>query len=164
MFSLTRWQPNNQVSRQEQNTDPFFGDLLRPFDEIWREFNTPFGLLRSSMYQTSTIPTVDISESEDALYVTVDVPGYESKDIDVKVEGDTLRITGKTAQEKPENEKGRTYHRVERRHQSFERAFTLPMTVDAQKTEASCKNGVLTITLPKREESKPKSISVKVQS
>jgi HSP20 family protein len=116
------------------------------------------------MYQPSSIPSVDISESEDALCVTVDVPGYESKDIDVKVEGDTLRITGKTTQGKPEGEKGLTYHRVERRHQSFERAFTLPMTVDAQKTEAACKNGVLTITLPKREESKPKSISVKVQA
>jgi HSP20 family protein len=164
MFSLTRWQPSNQLSRQEQNTDPFFGDLLRPFDEIWRELNTPFGLLRSSMSQSSSIPSVDISESADALCVTVDVPGHESKDIDVKVEGDTLRISGRTAQGKPEGEKSLTYHRVERSHQSFERAFTLPMTVDAQKTEASCKNGVLTITLPKREESKPKSISIKVQS
>lgn len=161
MFSLTRWQPNNQMSRKEQGTDPLFGELLRSFDDVWREVDAPFALLRSNMFQTEATPAVDISESEEALYVTVDVPGYESKDIDVTVEGDVLRICGKAERRE---DRGLTHHRVERRHQSFERTFSLPATVDPRKTEAACKNGVLTITLPKREEARPKSITVKVQS
>jgi HSP20 family protein len=167
MFSLTRWQPNNhtQVSRQDQSLDPFFGDLLRPFDEMFRELNTPSVLLKSGTAGIAQqMPQVDISESDEALYVTVDVPGYDSKDIDVRVEGDTLRIAGKTNVESGDKSKNRTWHRLERRQQSFERAFTLPATVDPHKTDATCKNGVLTITLPKREDAKPKSISVKVQS
>lgn len=169
MFSsLTRWQPNNnhhQVSRQDQSLDPFFGDLLRPFDEMFREFNAPFGLLKSGVAgMAPQLPQVDISESDEALYVTVDVPGYDGKDIDVRVEGDTLRITGKASAESGVKSKDRTWHRVERRQQSFERAFTLPTNVDPHKTDAACRNGVLTITLPKREDAKPKSISVKVQS
>jgi len=90
----------------------------------------------------------------------VDVPGLEEKDVEVKVEDDTLYVKG---QRKLENEeKKENYHRVERCYGSFMRAFTLPTNVDASKTEASLKKGVLTVTLPKREEAKPKTIQVKV--
>ena len=152
MFSLTRWQPNHHVARKEQSPDPFFGELFRPFDAMFRELDASFAQL----------PPVDISESDEALYVSVDVPGYESKDIAVRVEGDSLRICAKASRQEPSRD--RTWHRLERTQRQFERAFTLPTSVDAGKTEASCKNGVLTITLPKRDDAKPKSISVKVQS
>jgi HSP20 family protein len=101
----------------------------------------------------------DVKETKDGFVFTADVPGIESKDIDVKLQNNRLTISGKREQEK--TDKGDTYYSYERSYGSFTRSFTLPEGVDADKISADLKQGVLIVTLPKKPEVKPKQISVK---
>jgi HSP20 family protein len=105
-------------------------------------------------------PAVDISEDENALVLSADIPGVKMEDIDIKLEQGTLTLSGSREFKKQEDKGG--YHRLERSYGSFHRAFTLPDTVDTDKVEAAFDNGVLTITLPKKEVAKPKTIKVAV--
>jgi HSP20 family protein len=107
-------------------------------------------------------PAVDVFETENELVLKADVPGIDMKDVEVKMENGTLSLKGerKFSHEKKEN----GYHRVERGYGSFTRLFTLPETVDAEKVSAGYKDGVLTITLPKKEIAKPRSINVHVSN
>ncbi|MBF0629029.1 MAG: Hsp20/alpha crystallin family protein [Magnetococcales bacterium] len=103
---------------------------------------------------------VDICEDGDSIILQADVPGVEQKDIKVHVENNQLTISG---ERQFEDEKKRdSYHRVERSYGAFSRTFELGGTADAEKIKASCKNGVLTVSMPKREGAKPKSIEVQV--
>lgn len=135
--------------------DPFralqeqMDDLIARFESDW---NGESGL------RTAT-PSLDLSESEDALEVRTDMPGIKPEDIDIEVTGNTLRISGERNEES--EEKGKTFHRIERRHGTFARAITLPCDVDAEKIEAQSNDGVLTVTLPKTEPAKTKKIKVK---
>ena len=105
-------------------------------------------------------PALDVAETETSVIVKADLPGLEAKDIDVSLRGDILTIKG---EKKAENEeKTKSYHRVERHYGSFERSVRLPATVKADQVEASFKAGVLHIEMPKTEESKQKSIQIKV--
>jgi len=104
------------------------------------------------------IPPVDIRETENELVFKADVPDMEMKDIDVRMENGTLTIKGERKFEKKENDGG--WHRVERSYGTFERVFSLPETVNAEAVKADYKNGVLTITLPKKEIAKPRQIKV----
>lgn len=113
--------------------------------------------LREGIWQ----PPVDIYEDENSVVIKAEVPGVDQKEIDIRIEDNTLTIRGerKHSQEvKKEN-----YHRVERYYGSFQRSFSLPHTINQEKVKATCEQGVLTITLPKREEKKPKQISVEVK-
>ncbi len=105
-------------------------------------------------------PNVDILENENDLILKADVPGIELKDIDIRLENGTLTLKGERRFENTENGKG--YHRVERSYGSFARTFALPETVDPEKVKAEYKNGVLTITLGKKEVAKPRSVKVEV--
>jgi HSP20 family protein len=106
------------------------------------------------------VPAVDIKETENDLILKADVPDVDMKDIDVRVENGTLTLRG---ERKFETEKSEgSWHRVERSYGSFERAFTLPETVNFDAVKADYKNGVLTITLPKKEVAKPRQIKVAV--
>jgi HSP20 family protein len=105
---------------------------------------------------------VDIFETEDALKLKADVPDVKIEDIDVRVENQTLSIRGHRKFEKDENIKG--HHRIERSYGEFVRSFAVPSTVDTEKVAADYKNGVLTITLPKKEAAKPRQVRVAVQS
>jgi HSP20 family protein len=107
-------------------------------------------------------PAVDIKEAEEAIVITADLPGFKADDVDVTVEDRRLSIRGERKFE--DAAEGETYHRVERSYGVFERSFTLPSSVDPSKVEASFKNGEVTITLPRREESKPRSIKIKVET
>lgn len=109
----------------------------------------------------SWAPSLDVSETADALMVKVDVPGMESKDIQVSLQEHLLTIKGEKKQEK--EEKGEEFHRVERSCGAFTRAVRLPATVDASKVTAAFKNGVLTITLPKTPAAKGTAIPVKAE-
>src|ERR1700730_15563911 len=104
----------------------------------------------------------NFQETDHELVVKADVPDVDMKDIDVRMENGTLTIRGerKFASEK----KGGSWHRVERSYGTFERAFTLPETVDFDTVKADYKNGVLTITLPKKEVAKPRQIKVAVST
>jgi HSP20 family protein len=108
------------------------------------------------------VPAVDIKETENELVLVADVPGMEMKDIDVRIENGTLTIRGERKFERGTKEGG--WHRVERSYGTFERVFTLPETVDSEHVKADYKSGTLTITVPKKEISKPRQIKVEVSN
>lgn len=103
-------------------------------------------------------PSVDIYETENELVLKADLPEVELKDIDVRVENQTLTLAGQRRFEKQDSGKG--YHRIERSYGNFTRSFAVPNTFDTANIAASFKNGVLTVTLPKRETAKPRTIKV----
>jgi HSP20 family protein len=132
----------------------FPGGLKAFHDTVNRLFVEPNG--------RPWVPAVDIKETGNELILKADVPDVEMKDIDIRVENGTLTIRGerKFDGEKKEG----SWHRVERSYGTFERAFTLPETVDFDAVKADYKNGVLTITLPKKEIAKPRQIKVAVSA
>jgi HSP20 family protein len=103
-------------------------------------------------------PSVDIEEKDNEIVVRADVPGVSEKDLDVRLENNTLTIKGERKLEKEDKQKG--YHRIERAYGSFVRSFTLPAAVDADKVEAHYKDGVLTVTLPKTEAAKSRKVKI----
>jgi HSP20 family protein len=107
------------------------------------------------------LPMVDMYQTEDTVIVKATMPGLDPKDLDIQVTGDILTIRGEVKAE--EVEEGAKYHLREHRYQSFSRSLTLPTAVVADKANAEMKNGILTLTMPKAEESKPKVISVKAK-
>ena len=142
------------MSTSAVSLDPFHG--LRVFeDAVTRLMSEP----RASRPWS---PAVDIVESEDALVLKADLPDVKIEDIDVRVEHQTLTLRGQRKFQKDENVKG--YHRIERSFGEFVRSFAIPSTVDTEKVQADYKNGVLTITLPKKETAKPRQVKVAIQS
>jgi HSP20 family protein len=105
-------------------------------------------------------PAVNILENEDGIVISADLPGLKAEDVDVTVDNGVLTIRGERSFE--EASEGSTYHRVERWYGSFERSFSIPNSVDPAKIEAKFASGEMTISLPKRDESKPRSVKVKV--
>jgi len=110
---------------------------------------------------TAWTPAVDITEHDDQFVVKVELPGVNKDDVKITLENNILTIRGEKKQEK--ETKKENYHRVERSYGSFQRSFTLPMTVKSDKIDAVYKDGILQIALPKAEEAKPKQIEVKVK-
>ena len=106
-------------------------------------------------------PTVDIKEDDDNYLIKADVPGVDQKDIDVRLDNGILSISGEKKEEK-ESGKGTKSHRTERFYGSFTRRFTLPTAIKVDKVDASYKDGVLSLKIPKSEEAKPKAIDIKV--
>lgn len=132
--------------------DPFQG--LRFFeDAVTRMMNEP----RTNRPWS---PAVDILETEEAVTVKADLPDVKTEDIDIRVENGTMTLRGSRKFEKDDKVKG--YHRIERSYGEFVRSFALPPTVDADKVAAEYKNGVLTITLPKKETAKPRQVKVEI--
>src|SRR5689334_4086494 len=107
-------------------------------------------------------PAVDIYETENDLVLKADVPGIDLKDIEVRVENQTLTVKGERQFEQEEQAKG--YHRIERSYGGFVRSFSVPPTVDTEKVAAEYKNGVLTVSLPKKEAAKPRQVKVEVKN
>jgi HSP20 family protein len=106
-------------------------------------------------------PPVDILETEDVLTLRADLPDVRLDDIDVRVENQTLTVSGHRKFER--DEKIRGYHRIERSYGEFVRSFAVPTSVDTEKVSADYNNGVLTVTLPKKEAAKPRQVKVAVQ-
>ena len=107
-------------------------------------------------------PAVDIYETENDLVLKADVPDVDPKDIDVRVENQTLTISGERKFEQERNDKG--YHRLERSYGHFQRSFTVPNTFDTENISASHRNGVLTVSLPKKTAAKPRQIKIEAQA
>jgi HSP20 family protein len=107
-------------------------------------------------------PSVDIYETENELVLKADVPDVELKDIDVRVENQTLTIAGERVFHQPESGKG--YHRIERSYGKFMRSFAVPNVFDTEKIAAEYKNGVLTVSLPKKEAAKPRQVKIEVKA
>jgi len=107
-------------------------------------------------------PSVDIYETENELVVKADLPDVDLKDIDVRVENQTLTIAGERKFEKQDSAKG--YHRIERSYGNFTRSFAVPNSFDTDKIAASFKNGVLSVSLPKKEAAKPRQIKIEANA
>jgi len=146
MDSLVRWNPWRELDRLERTASRLLErDWLEPFFE---STGALFG------------PTVDMYETDDSVVVKAVVPGVKPEDLEIKLVGNSLTIRGEVKEE--EESKGRNYLRRERRYGSFCRTLSVP-DVNADKATAEFENGVLTLTLPKSEAVKPKTIEVKVK-
>ena len=106
-------------------------------------------------------PAVDIYETENELVLKADLPDVKLDDIDVRVENETLTIKGERRFEQQENSKG--FHRIERSYGTFVRSFSVPATVETDKVAADYRDGVLTVTLPKKEAAKPRQVKVAIK-
>lgn len=137
--------------------DPF-RDLARLQEEVARSFDDRLGLRGGeSMGWT---PACDIFEDGEAVTLRFELAGVEPKDVEIRFEDGVLTLRGERKLEKAEKKEG--YHRVEMSYGAFTRSFSLPATVDAEHIRAEARNGVLSVTLPKKAEAKPRAISVKV--
>jgi len=140
--------------------EPFRSNSLQ--EQISRLFNEPFERPSDESSITTWAPTVDIFETGHELVVKADLPDIKPEELDIRVENNILTIRGERKFEKPVNENN--YLRVERSYGSFSRSFSLANTVNSEAIKAEHKNGVLTLTIPKREEAKPKQIKVNVET
>lgn len=147
-MAIVRWEP--------------FRDLVTTQDGFNRLFNETFSRFFDDGESGSRgwAPAVDIYETDQDVVLKAELPGVDPKDVEIRVEDGTLYLKG---QRKFENEvKEENYHRVERSYGSFTRSFALPSSVNSEKAKAEYKDGLLTLTLPKREEAKPKTIQINV--
>lgn len=142
--ALTRWTPTSSslVSR----------DPLRMFDPFFNDF------LGEEVSNRTWMPPVNIQETEDSFRLEADLPGLTRDDIHITLENNVLRLSGERKLEK--DVKKENYHRIERSYGTFTRSFALPSQVDAEKVHAAFDNGVLTVTVPKTEQAKPRKIQV----
>ena len=151
MVTLTRWNPATDSANMAQRMERMFDEMIGR------------GLWRSSEdrpLRGSWVPAVNILEREDGIVITADLPGLKAEDVEVTIDNGVLTLKGERRLE--EIAEGETYHRVERSYGTFERSFSIPNSVDTKKIEARFVNGEMTLTLPKRDESKPRSVKVKV--
>jgi HSP20 family protein len=150
MTVITRWDPFRE-----------FSTLQDRMNRLFRESYGPEGH-EESLTTTSFAPPVDVYEDEHNVTLKIEVPGIDEKDIDVRIETNTLTVHGERKFEKEEKEEN--YRRVERQYGSFTRSFTLPVTVDPDQVQANYEKGVLKIKLAKKAEAKPKQIKVNVST
>jgi len=143
MTSMIRWSPRAEL--EPVLRDPFFRRFFDLFDEPETAPRTWY-------------PALDLAEDDDRLVVTVELPGMESQDIDLNLQGDLLTIKGERKAEKEES--NRRYHRREQVYGSFTRSLRLPCAVNGEKVKANMKNGVMTIMLPKAAEHVGRRIAV----
>ena len=126
-------------------------------DRVWDSFLEGRPMRRAGEW----LPSIDVSETKSDLVIKAELPGMDSKDIDISLSNGFLTIKGEKNQEK--EEKDENYHLIERSYGSFTRSVQLPREVQSDKITASFKNGVLRVTLPKSEEAKKKEIKIKVE-
>ncbi len=147
-MAIVRWRPMRDLYNIQNDLDRFVNDFFQ---------NEPERGVRNGGVWS---PAVDISETENALMMTAEIPGMKKEDISISINNNVLVLKGEKKKEK--ESKDENYHRIERSYGSFTRSFSLPTTVDANKVKASYKDGVLIVELSKKEEAKPKEISINV--
>ena len=147
MSNLTRWEPMREMMTLREAMDRLFDDA----------FTRPINLRDGGW----SAPAVDMYQTDDEVVVKVALPGFKADEVQINVTGDVLTLRGELKQD--EEQKERAWHIREHRWSSFERSISLPTEVTADKAVADFENGVLTITLPKAEEVKPKTITVKAK-
>jgi HSP20 family protein len=144
-MAITRWDPFREVVALQNRVNSLF-----------REMNQEENPLTTASF----VPAVDIYEDAKKVVLKLEVPGMEEKDLDIRVENNTLTVKGERKFEKEEKEEN--FHRIERRYGTFYRAFTLPSTVDTENVQASYTAGILKLELNKKPEAQPKQIKVNV--
>jgi HSP20 family protein len=147
VMSIIRWDPFQQMNRLQDRVNRLFNEsVYRPSEE-----NDFYGIWS---------PPVDIYETDNELVLKAELPGIKPENVDIRIENNTLSLKGERKFE--EESKKDNFHRMERSYGTFIRSFTLPRTVEQDKVVAEYKDGVLSVTLPKKEETKIKQISIKV--
>jgi len=129
-------------------------DVRREMDRLLDSLTGPAGERSAGVY-----PAINVSEDAHSIFVRAELPGIKTDDIEIKVENDTLTIAGECRQAAEDDSAG--YHRREREWGSFRRAFSLPLRIDADKVQARYVDGILTVTLPKAAEARPKQIPIR---
>src|SRR5882672_9463886 len=145
-MAVIRWDPFRDMNVLQDRMNRLFEDA----GHGWRN--------SEPSATTNWSPAVDIFETEGEIVVKAELPGMDRKDISLNLENNVLTLKGERRFEKETNEEN--YHRIERSYGGFSRAFSIPASVDEEKIRADYKNGVLTIALPKKEQSKPKEIRI----
>ncbi len=136
--------------------------LQNRLNSIFTDFGRSFDGESETLGAGNFVPAVDVYEDAQKVALKLEVPGIRPDDLDIRVEGRTLTVRGERKFESEEKEEN--FHRIERRYGSFVRSFTLPATVETESIDAHSADGVLTITLAKKPEAKPKQITVKAQT
>jgi HSP20 family protein len=141
--------------------DPF-RDMLQLQDQLFRTFEGAYGQRggEETRELATWSPPVDVFEDNDAITLTVELPEIDPKDVDIRVEGNTLTLRGERKLERADQRDG--YSRIERTYGAFSRTFTLPSSVDVDHIQAESKDGVMRLVLPKKPETKPRQIKVQV--
>lgn len=148
-MALLRWDPFREMASLQERMNRIFSDFRA---------RSPLG--EEEITQGAWAPPVDIYETTESIVLEAELPGITKDDIVVEVKDNTLTLKGDKRFEREVKEEN--YHRVERSYGAFQRAFTLPSTVQQDKVKAKFRDGILEITLPKMEEAKPKQIKVDV--
>ncbi len=151
MVMLTQWNPPTNSAHLGQRMERMFDEMLG--NGLWRTSE-------KRPLRGTWVPAINILEKDDAVLITADLPGLKTEDVEVTVDEGILTIRGERKLD--ETTEGETYHRVERLYGLFERTFNLPTSIDTAKIEARFANGEMVLTLPKREESKPRSVKIEV--
>jgi len=146
MSNLTRWEPVREMMTLREAMDRLFDDA----------FTRPIGAAVAS-----AIPAIDLYQTDEEVVLKAALPGLKADDVQISVTGDVLSLRGEFKQQ--DETKEATYHIREQRHGVFERAVRLPVDVQTDKAKADFENGILTITLPKAEEIKPRAINIKAK-
>ncbi len=142
-MAINRWDPFREVVALQNRVNNLFRDM--------NDGDSP-------LTTASFVPAVDIYEDSKKVVLKLEVPGISEKDLDIRVENNTLTVKGERKFEKEEKEEN--FHRIERRYGTFYRAFTLPSTVDTEHVQANYENGILKLELSKKPEAQPKQIKV----
>ncbi|GAB4368816.1 MAG: Hsp20/alpha crystallin family protein [Deltaproteobacteria bacterium] len=146
-MALVRWKdPIGELSSIQERMNRLFGEAFGPT------------LASEEGWSRGWEPAVDIYDADDAIVVKAEIPGVERDQVSVEVKDGVLTLKGERKFERDVKEEN--YHRIERSYGSFQRSFTLPSSVDPDKVRASLKNGVLEVTLTKKEQARPKQIRI----
>lgn len=146
MSNMIRWEPAREMMTLREAMDRLFDDA----------FTRPFNLTGNL-----SLPAIDMFQTDDEIVVKAAVPGMKAEDVQINVTGETLTLKGEVKQK--EESKDKAWHIREQRWGAFERSILLPNDVIADKAKAEFENGILTITLPKAEQARPKTITVKAK-
>ena len=142
-MNLMRWDPYREVSSLQDRLNRAFGGRTERDDE---------------MQLAAWAPPVDIAEEKDRILITAELPGFKENEIEIQTENGMLTLLGERKFEKETD--GKSYHRVERSYGQFVRSFSLPNNVDREKIQATFRDGLLQVELPKREDAKPRTIKI----
>jgi len=145
-MAIIRWEPFREMVTLREKMNRLFEDAVVGQRE------------EKDLVSSTWSPSVDIFETENEIVLTAELPGIEDKDIEIKLDDNTLTLKGERQLEKETQEEN--YHRIERSYGSFYRSFTLPNYVDQDKIKAEHEHGVLKVFIPKKLESKPRSVKV----
>ena len=148
MSNLTRWEPTRDFMTLREAMNHLFDDA----------FTRPFSL---SVRDGWSVPAIDMYQTDDDIVVKASIPGFKAEEVQISVTGEILTLRGEMKHE--EEQKDKSWHVREQRWGSFERSVALPTDVVADKAKAEFENGILIVTLPKAEEVKPKTITVKAK-